>query len=408
MYAIKFNIDTWLKASTAQGSQLSEDERQFVDAGTVFPVTHYESVNSSHVRIMLGRDAQGQQLSPGGRVEWYVYEPAAEIFPVPVVDAYVLEVNTNTWLKQSPVQSNSLADNQRKLVEAGTVLPIIGFLIEKDHVKVTFGKDASGQQIQFLGRNTWYIYKLHADVLLNGIPIYGYTMKFKTDTWLKQRTNQVVDLSDEDKQFIPEGTVLPITSFSIEGFHLKVTLGKDQDDTQVQFKGRNTWYVFNRHVTILHNGKPYNLELKTNEKGIRLIKIFEGLRLSAYQDAVGIWTIGYGTTTNVYPGMNITETRAEEFLRHDLKRFESAVNQFVTSPLNADQFSALVALAYNIGENAFASSTLLKKLNRNDYAGAAEEFLKWVYAGGRLLAGLVRRRNAERALFLGEDFTVFL
>ena len=408
MYAIKFNIDTWLKASTAQGSQLSDSERHLVDAGTVLPITHYESVEDSHVHILLGRDAQGQQIMPGGRMEWFVYEPAVEIFRVPVVDAYVLEISENTWLKQNPIQSSRLPDDKKQFVEAGKAFPLAGFLLEQDHVKVTFGKDANGQNIQFQGRNTWYVYKLHADILLNGIPIYGYTVKFKTDTWLKQRTIQVVDLAEDDKQFIPEGMVLPITSFSIEGIHLKLTLGKDQQGTQLHFKNKSTWYVFNLHVAVLHNGKPHSLDLTTNEKGVRLIKSFEGLRLSAYQDAVGIWTIGYGTTSNVYPGMAITQARAEELLRNDLKRFEAAVNQFVEVPLNADQFSALVAIAYNIGENAFASSTLLKKLNKNDYAGAAEEFLKWVYAGGRVLAGLVRRRNAERALFLGDDFTVFL
>lgn len=408
MYAIKFNIDTWLKASTAQGSQLTEDEREFVDAGTVLPVASYESVGGNHLRIVLGRDPQGQQLMPGGRMEWFVYEPAADIYRVPVVDAYVLEINQDTWLKQSMAQSSTLSDDQKFYFEAGKAFPLLGFLFEGDHVKVTLGKDANGEQIQLLGRNTWYVYKLHADVLLNGSPIYGYTVKFKTDTWLKQSMAQAIDLSENDKHFVPEGTVLPITSYRLDGFHLRLTLGKGENGTQLHFKNRSIWYVFEPHVAILHNGRPRPLELTTNEKGIRLIKTFEGLRLSAYRDSVGVWTIGYGTTTNVFPGMRITAAKAEELLRTDLTRFEAAVNQFVEVPLNSDQFSALVSIAYNIGENAFASSSLLKKLNHRDYDQAADEFLKWVYAGGRVLAGLVRRRNAERSLFLGEDFTVFL
>ncbi|MEL6321309.1 MAG: lysozyme [Cyanobacteria bacterium J06626_14] len=408
MYAIKFNIDTWLKASTAQGSQLSDDERYFVDAESVLPLTYYETVDGNHLRILLGRDAQGQQISPKERIEWYVYEPATEVFRVPAVDAYALEINVDTWLKQAPVQSSQLSVDEKHLLPSKTILPIIGFLIENDHVKVTFGKNSDGQQIQFLGRNTWHVYKPHADILLNGIPIYGYTLKFNTDTWLKQTTGQVIDLPEDNKQFIPENTILPITSFSIQGIHLKVTLGKDADNQQLHFKGKNTWHVFTPHVTVLHNGKPHSIELTTNAKGLRLIKAFEGLRLTAYRDAVGIWTIGYGTTTNVYPGMTISLQRAEELLKHDLKRFEAAVNQLIMVPLNPDQFSALVALTYNIGENAFASSTLLQKLNSGSSTEAADEFLKWVYAGGRVLGGLVRRRNAERALFLGEDFVVFL
>ncbi|MEB3210141.1 MAG: hypothetical protein VKL39_02245, partial [Leptolyngbyaceae bacterium] len=264
MYAIKFNIDTWLKASTAQGSQLSDDERYFVDAETVLPVTFYESVGGNHLRILLGRDAQGQQINPKNRIEWYVYEPAAEIFRVPVVDAYALEINVDTWLKRKPIQSSQLAVDEKYSVTANTLLPIVGFLIEQDHVKVTFGKTREGQQIEFLGRNTWYVYKPHADVLLNGLPIYGYALRFDTDTWLKQSTSQVIDLPDDEKQFIPERTLLPITSFSIQGTHLKVTLGKDANNQQLQFKGKNTWYVFAPHVTVLHNGIPYSIELTTN------------------------------------------------------------------------------------------------------------------------------------------------
>ncbi len=407
MYAVKFKIDTWLKASTAQGSELSNNEREFASAGTVLPVSSYESVGNNHLRLRLGRDAEGRQIQPQGRIEWYVYEPAADVFRVPVVDAYRIEINNSTWLKQSTAQSSSLSADQKYLI-APVTLPISGFLIEDSHLKVTFGKDANGQQIHFLGRNTWYVYKLHADILLNGTPIYGYTLKVKTDTWLKQNEKQAIDLPDSDKYFAPEGTVFPVSGFQPIRFHVRFTFGKDGQDNQVQFQGFNTWYIYGTHALLLHNGKPYSLEQVTNEKGLRLIKTFEGLRLSAYQDAVGVWTIGYGTTTGVYPGMVITVAQAEEFLRRDLQRFEAAVRQFVKVPLNADQFSALVAFTYNLGEGALASSTLLSKLNGSAYVGAADELLNWVHAGGRVLAGLVRRRNAERALFLGEDFMAFL
>ncbi|MEO1401220.1 MAG: lysozyme [Cyanobacteria bacterium J06635_1] len=147
---------------------------------------------------------------------------------------------------------------------------------------------------------------------------------------------------------------------------------------------------------------------RTNANGLQLIKSFEGLRLEAYQDAVGVWTIGYGTTRNVTPGMKISQDKAEEFLRDDLDRFEKAVNEAITVPINDNQFSALVAFTYNVGSGALRSSTLRKKLNQGDTHGAADEFLRWNKAGGRVLAGLTRRRRAERALFLGEDFRKFL
>ncbi|MEM9807132.1 MAG: lysozyme [Cyanobacteria bacterium P01_D01_bin.56] len=147
---------------------------------------------------------------------------------------------------------------------------------------------------------------------------------------------------------------------------------------------------------------------QTNASGVSLIKSFEGLRLRAYQDAVGVWTIGYGTTRGVKPGQEISEAQAESLLKTDLNRFERAVNQSVRIPINDNQFAALVSFTYNVGSGALKSSTLLKKLNRRDVYGASNEFLRWNRAGGRVLAGLTRRRKAERAMFLGQDYRRFL
>ena len=139
--------------------------------------------------------------------------------------------------------------------------------------------------------------------------------------------------------------------------------------------------------------------------GVDLICGFEGKRLTAYDDGVGVWTIGFGTT--VYPnGMKVkkgdtcTEAQAKAYMAHDLKKFETAVNNAVTVPLSQNQFDALVSLAYNIGTNAFSKSTLVKKLNANDNRAAADQFDVWVNAGGKCMQGLVNRRAKEKALFL--------
>lgn len=153
--------------------------------------------------------------------------------------------------------------------------------------------------------------------------------------------------------------------------------------------------------------KPNELK-RTNKNGLMLIKSFEGLRLRAYQDSVGIWTIGYGTTRGVRPGMTISEAEAEAFLQEDLVRFEQAINNAVKVPVNDNQFSALSCFTYNVGPGAFRSSTLLRMLNQQDIYGAADQFPRWNKAGGRPLAGLTRRRKAERQLFLGQDFHQFL
>ena len=139
--------------------------------------------------------------------------------------------------------------------------------------------------------------------------------------------------------------------------------------------------------------------------GVDLICSFEGKRLTAYDDGVGVWTIGFGTT--VYPnsikvkkGDACTEAQAKAYMAHDLKKFEATVNKAVTVQLNQNQFDALVSLAYNIGTNAFSKSTLVKKLNANDIRGAADQFDVWVNAGGKRMQGLVNRRTVEKALFL--------
>jgi lysozyme len=139
--------------------------------------------------------------------------------------------------------------------------------------------------------------------------------------------------------------------------------------------------------------------MTTGQKGIDLIEQFEGLRLKAYQDVVGVWTIGYGTTKNVTKGMTITEEQATEFLQRDLAVFEKAINQAVTKVLNQNQFDALACFCYNVGSGNFLKSTLLKKLNAGDNAGAALQFLVWNKAGGKPVAGLTRRRKAESKLF---------
>lgn len=148
---------------------------------------------------------------------------------------------------------------------------------------------------------------------------------------------------------------------------------------------------------------------RTNSSGLLLIKSFEGLRLEAYRDAVGIWTIGYGTTRGVKPGMLISEAEAEKFLQEDLSRFEEAIHEAVQVTVNDNQFSSLVSFTYNVGAGAFRSSTLLRLLNEGkDLHTIAAQFPRWNRAGGRVLEGLTRRRNAEKALFLGEDFRRYL
>lgn len=141
--------------------------------------------------------------------------------------------------------------------------------------------------------------------------------------------------------------------------------------------------------------------MKISQKGIDLIKSFEGLELKAYKDSVGVWTWGYGSTgPHITPDKVGTKEEAEQLLKKDLERFEKGVSDLVKVPLNQNQFDALCSFSFNLGLGNLKSSTLLKKLNVKDYLGASKEFERWNRAGGKVLNGLTRRRIAERDLFL--------
>lgn len=128
-----------------------------------------------------------------------------------------------------------------------------------------------------------------------------------------------------------------------------------------------------------------------------LVKSFEGCELEAYQDLGGVWTVGYGHTAGVYRGMVIDQARAEELLEQDLAATAIYVNGALHVPVSQPQFDALVSFAFNV--KGWRGSTLLKLVNASKYAAAAEEFPKWDHVGRTEVAGLERRRLAEKALF---------
>ena len=139
--------------------------------------------------------------------------------------------------------------------------------------------------------------------------------------------------------------------------------------------------------------------MKLGERGTEILKYFEGCKLTAYQDSVGVWTIGYGHTKGVYNGMTITQEEAEQMLLTELEEYEGYIENMVTVPLTQNQFDALVVWIYNLGPTNFKNSTLLKELNAGNYTAAGQEITRWNKAGGKVLAGLVKRREAEAELF---------
>ena len=160
-------------------------------------------------------------------------------------------------------------------------------------------------------------------------------------------------------------------------------------------------------LTQLNNWQAGRLQSgqSMSDKGINVLKGFEGLCLAAYQDIGGVWTIGYGHTSaaggmRVDKGLTITHEQAEQLLKDDLARMTyPVIKRWVNVPLTQGQFDALASFTYNLGEGQVSKSTLLKLLNAQDYQGAANEFERWVYAGNTKVNGLIRRRQNERELF---------
>ena len=146
-------------------------------------------------------------------------------------------------------------------------------------------------------------------------------------------------------------------------------------------------------------------KMQISTEGISLIKKFEGCELESYQCAAGVWTIGFGSTHNIEEGMNISKDRAEELLLEDIAEFEESVLESVDMPMSQHQFDALVSWTFNLGPSNLKASTMLKVLNKGDYEDVPEQIKRWNKAGGKVLDGLIRRREAEALLFSGEDWS---
>jgi len=138
-----------------------------------------------------------------------------------------------------------------------------------------------------------------------------------------------------------------------------------------------------------------------NKSGMDLIKVSEGCKLKSYQDVIGVWTVGYGSTgIHVKPNMTITEEDAEKLLLEDLERFERGVERLAEVDLTDNEFAALVSFSFNVGLGNLEKSTLLVLVNKGKKTEAAEQFIRWNKAGGKEFTGLTKRRLAEKALFL--------
>ena len=144
--------------------------------------------------------------------------------------------------------------------------------------------------------------------------------------------------------------------------------------------------------------------MKISNEGLALIKKFEGCELEAYKCAAGVWTIGYGHIKDVFEGQTITQSEAESMLLHEMEEYENYINDLVTVPLTQNQFDALVSWVFNLGAGNLRASTLLKVVNQSNYDEVPTQIKRWNKAGGKVLEGLIRRREAEALLWQGKEW----
>tara|TARA_R110000824_G_scaffold148809_1_gene318723 strand:+ start:108 stop:551 length:444 start_codon:yes stop_codon:yes gene_type:complete len=144
--------------------------------------------------------------------------------------------------------------------------------------------------------------------------------------------------------------------------------------------------------------------MKISEEGLSLIKKFEGCELEAYRDSVNVLTIGYGHTKNVQEGETITQEEAEKMLQEEMPEYEGYIENMVQASLSQCEFDALCSWVYNLGPTNLKESTLLKELNQANFDRVPDEIRRWNKAGGEVLGGLKRRREAEALLFQAKDW----
>jgi GH24 family phage-related lysozyme (muramidase) len=281
----------------------------------------------------------------------------------------------------------------------------------QNHFKVFF----SGP---YKGSSVWYVPKEHC--LIEGkaedspVPPPDnppLVLRITKPTLLKRRPVPGEALAANEKVAKPPCRIfLHSYAYQVPGENL-------QGHVKVCFEGpvlnnASVWYIYKEHCLIegveppqtsspaSSNSSAPRSSSRINQAGLNMIKRFEGFRPQAYICPAGVPTIGYGSTLGVRMGDRITQQGGEDLLQRDLVRFEKAVSDAVKVPLSSNQFSALVSFTFNVGIGAFQRSTLLKLLNQRNYQGAADQLLLWNKGGGRVLQGLVNRRQAERALFL--------
>lgn len=329
-----------------------------------------------------------------------------------VTTPLVLKITKPTYLKRRVAPANALSDDE-KIAKGPCRIPLESYASSVpgenllNHYKLTL-------KGPYKGSTVWYVYKEHCEIEGVGSAAQGdrpttkpLVLRITEPTILKRRPVAANLLAANEKvSKNPCRIYIHSYAYNVPGENLNGHLKVCFEAPIVN--NASVWYIHKDHCLVEGADPPQpdrtrptsGASRHISQAGLALVKSFEGLRLTAYICPAGVPTIGYGTTAGVRLGDRITPAQAEALLRRDLEKFETAVSRLVKVPINDNQFSALVCFVYNVGIGAFQRSTLLKYLNQGNYRATAQEFLKWNRGGGRVLAGLTRRRIAEQKLFM--------
>jgi len=228
------------------------------------------------------------------------------------------------------------------------------------------------------------------------------TIRITDKTPIKASLAMMKDLAPADIHMLNVGP-LYVEKYPTDSdrSHIYVVPTKQDIPSGYIYVGDTNWEPINTEPSSVRGNPTY---YQMHEDGLTLLQDFEGCELQAYVDCCGVWTIGHGHTgSDVYKGKRISKHDAELLLQKDVEWVERNVKQLVTADISLKEFSALCCFVFNIGVGAFSDSTMLKLLNKRDYAGASAQFLRWnkgvIEGEVREIAGLTRRRLAEQSLF---------
>lgn len=354
------------------------------------------------------------------------------------VDGFGAVTSPVLWLQTPPIAGEAVRKLQQLLSRAGFAVEVTGVFDETTAGAVRRFQDANGLSVDgVVGSATWQALEATrpaspttptrplsgaSDMTVEGIPLEQLSAEERYA--LHILTNLSAAQLGQVKALLGLGQPTVIGALTLSKFlQFMKSLNFDLSEAGVNaFKEQNqlgntgvmkgvigaqTAQVYFEQMMQQHSQPAKDGSRRINQAGLDLIKEFEGLekrlpngKIAAYLDPIEIPTIGYGHIKGVFLGQVITREQAEQFLREDLQEAEAAVSDLVKVNLTDNQFAALVSFVFNLGAGALASSTLLRELNAGNYQAAADQLLRWVNAGGQRLAGLVRRRAAERQLFL--------